>query len=78
MIIIFYVISYLSIAIAFSIFLILATKKEKGDSRFRGDSYTLFFALIWPITLPSFIFFLICSSLVHLLKKIEEEINKLP
>lgn len=78
MIIIFYVISYLSIAIAFSIFLILATKKEKGDSRFRGDSYTLFLALIWPITLPSFIFFLICSSLVHLLKKIEEEINKLP
>lgn len=77
MIIVFCVISYLSIALAFSIFLILITRKKDGAFRFYGDVDTFIISLSWPITFPIFIICSLFSLFGRLLKKIEEEINKL-
>ena len=76
MIIIFYVISYLSIALAFGILLLLVSKKFGFG--FKADEDTISISIFWPIMLPlSLIAFVIYLSL-KLFKKIEEEINKLP
>lgn len=75
MIIVFCVISYLSIAFAFGILLLLVSKKFGFG--FKADEDTISISIFWPIMLPlSLIAFVIYLSL-KLLKKIEEEINKL-